>query len=116
MRKVILKSLVSAGLDKFLKPAEPFGDCCDINKSFDSPVGMEEFEGKKRVRYDTFYYFCDFVFTYCPESNSNNSWQGCVYNLRYYRLHLRSSVSIFVQGICNGFVCCRDWSCSLYLS
>ena len=36
MRKVILKSLVSAGLDKFL------------NKSFDSPVGMEEFEGKKK--------------------------------------------------------------------
>lgn len=48
MRKVILKSLVSAGLDKFLKPAEPFGDCCNENKSFDLPVGMEEFEGKKK--------------------------------------------------------------------
>lgn len=48
MRKVILKSLVSAGLDKFSKPAEPFGDCCDENKLFDSPVGMEELEGKKK--------------------------------------------------------------------
>lgn len=49
MRKIILKSLVSAGLDKFLKPAEPFGDCCDENKSFDSPVGMEEFEEKGKL-------------------------------------------------------------------
>lgn len=48
MRKVILKSLVSAGLKNFFKPAEPFGDCCDENKSFDSPVGMEEFEGKEK--------------------------------------------------------------------
>lgn len=49
MRKVILKSLVSSGLEKFLKPAEPFGECCGINKSFDSPVGMEEFEGKEKI-------------------------------------------------------------------
>ena len=48
MRKIILKSLVSAGLDKISKPAELFGDCCAINKSFDSPVGMEELEGKKK--------------------------------------------------------------------
>jgi hypothetical protein len=48
MRKVILKSLVSAGLEKFSRPAEPFGDCCDENKSFDLPVGMEEFEGKEK--------------------------------------------------------------------
>ena len=48
MRKIILKSLVSAGLEKFFKPAEPFGDCCDINKSFDSPVAMEELEGKEK--------------------------------------------------------------------
>lgn len=49
MRKVILKSVVSAGLEKFFKPAEPFGDCCcDVNKSFDSPVGMEELEGKEK--------------------------------------------------------------------
>lgn len=48
MRKVILKSLVSAGLEKFSKPSEPFGDCCGINKSFDSPVGMEELECEKK--------------------------------------------------------------------
>lgn len=49
MRKVILKSLVSAGLEKFSKPAEPFGDCCYYeNKSFDSPVGMEELEEKEK--------------------------------------------------------------------
>jgi hypothetical protein len=48
MRKIILKSLVSSGLEKFSKSAEPYGDCCDINKSFDSPVGMEEFEEKEK--------------------------------------------------------------------
>lgn len=48
MRKVILKSLVSAGLEKFSKPSEAYSDCCGINKSFDSPVGMEELEGKEK--------------------------------------------------------------------
>lgn len=47
MRKVILKSLVSAGLERFSKPSESFGDCCDVNKLFDSPVGMEELEEKE---------------------------------------------------------------------
>ena len=48
MRKVILKSLVSAGLEKILKPAEPFGDCCGINK-YDSATEVEEL-GRKEGR------------------------------------------------------------------
>ena len=55
-------------------------------------------------------------FVYCSEGKSDNSWQRRLCNLRYYRLYLCSSFSLFVQSICNGFICCRDWSYHLYLS
>ena len=45
MRKVILKSLVSAGLEKFSKPAEPFGDCCGMD---DSATEVEELGRKEK--------------------------------------------------------------------
>ncbi len=45
MRKIILKTLVSAGLETFSKLAKPYGDCCGID---DSAAVAEELEGKKK--------------------------------------------------------------------